>query len=185
MGSAGKPDRSKPLHRMFTAVPPRYDLINTLITWGFDRGWRRKAARQCLAAQPGAVLDLCCGTGDLAIDLARTGQSGISVVGIDYSQPMLELANKKAMSSTGRRQVSFLYGDAVALPFSAGSFDCVGISFARGASAPPIREHKPRQDVEDMRRNGKHPQQTGYNNSLQTPRIGHRPPVSQRPKIHK
>lgn len=130
MGNAGKPDRSKPLHRMFTAVPPRYDLINTLITWGFDRGWRRKAARKCLASQPGEVLDLCCGTGDLAINLARSGQNGLSVVGIDYSRPMLELANKKATSSTGRRQVSFLYGDAAALPFSAGSFDCVGISFA-------------------------------------------------------
>ena len=129
-GNIKKVNQSKPLHRMFTAVPPRYDLINTLITWGLDRWWRRKAARECLTSPLGEVLDLCCGTGDLAINLARLGQNGISVVGIDYSRPMLELANKKATSSTGRRQVSFLYGDAAALPFCEGSFGCVGVSFA-------------------------------------------------------
>jgi len=130
MGDIEKTDRSQPLHRMFTAVPPRYDLINTLITWGFDRRWRRQAARECLAAQPGEVLDLCCGTGDLAINLARLGRDGMVVVGIDYSQPMLELANIKAMSSAGERQVSFLYGEAAALPFPQSSFDGAGISFA-------------------------------------------------------
>ena len=130
MGSIKKVNQNQPLHRMFTAVPPRYDLINTLITWGFDRRWRRKAAGECLASQPGEVLDLCCGTGDLAINLARLGQDGMAVVGIDYSQPMIELANIKAASSAGVRQVSFLYGEAAALPFPESSFDCVGISFA-------------------------------------------------------
>jgi len=130
MGSIKKVNQSKPLYRMFTAVPPRYDLINTLITWGFDRWWRRRAARECLASPPGEVLDLCCGTGDLAINLARLGQNVMVVVGIDYSQPMLELANIKVASSAGGRQVSFLYGDAAALPFPESSFDCVGISFA-------------------------------------------------------
>jgi len=140
---------------MFTAVPPRYDLINTLITWGFDRWWRRRAARECLASPPGEVLDLCCGTGDLAINLARLGQNVMVVVGIDYSQPMLELANIKVASSAGGRQVSFLYGDAAALPFPESSFDCVGISFAfRNLTAEGIekwwqvrcRGNKPTQD---------------------------------------
>ncbi len=89
---------SRPLQRMFTEVPPRYDLINSVITWGLDRWWRKKAAEECLSGKPKKVLDLCCGTGDLAIAICRLGEKGIRVVGIDYSPPMLELARKKALS---------------------------------------------------------------------------------------
>jgi len=58
---------SRPLQRMFTEVPPRYDLINSVITWGLDRWWRKRAAEECLSGKPKKMLDLCCGTGDLAI----------------------------------------------------------------------------------------------------------------------
>ena len=61
----------KPLHNIFTAVPDRYDLINRIFTWGLDKRWRLKAARLCLVTQPDTILDLCCGTGDLAIRLAQ------------------------------------------------------------------------------------------------------------------
>ena len=127
-GSSGNQGRGKPLHRMFTAVPPRYDLINTLMTLGMDRLWRRQAALECLVSRPGKILDLCCGTGDLAIDLARKAGSGVSVFGLDYSQPMLEIASRKAAVLDG--QPSFLLGDAANLPFPADYFNCVGISFA-------------------------------------------------------
>ena len=119
-----------PLHRMFTGVPPRYDLINRIITLGLDKRWRRRAARECLAAKPGKVLDLCCGTGDLLIDLARLADKSVELTGIDYSQPMLEIAAKKAVMLTKKRKISFIYGDAANLPFPDGYLDCVGISFA-------------------------------------------------------
>ena len=122
--------RHKPLHRMFTAVPRRYDLVNHIITWGLDKRWRWKAARECLTSQPDKVLDLCCGTGDLAINLARLAENNVELTGIDYSQPMLEIAAKKAESLAGGRKISFIHGDAANLPFPDGYFDCVGISFA-------------------------------------------------------
>ncbi len=127
---ADKVIRNKPLHSMFTAVPRRYDLVNHVITWGLDKRWRRKTARECLALQPRKMLDLCCGTGDLAINIARLDENGVELTGIDYSQPMLEIAVKKAKLLAGGRKISFTYGDAANLPFPDGYFDCIGISFA-------------------------------------------------------
>jgi demethylmenaquinone methyltransferase/2-methoxy-6-polyprenyl-1,4-benzoquinol methylase len=120
--------KTRPLHGMFTAVPRRYDLVNHVITWFLDKRWRRKAAKECLAARPRWVLDLCCGTGDLAIDIARLADRNVEVTGIDYSEPMLRIANIKAAAS--ETEVAFIYGDAAAMPFSDGYFECVGISFA-------------------------------------------------------
>ena len=124
--------RSRPLYDMFTApaLPRCYDLINRVITLGFDKQWRREAARECLTSRPGKVLDLCCGTGDLAIDLARLAESNLELTGIDYSQPMIEVAAKKAETLASRRKISFICGDATNLPFPDGYFDCIGISFA-------------------------------------------------------
>ena len=121
---------SRPLQRMFTEVPPRYDLINAVVTWGLDRRWRRTAAEECLRDKPEKFLDLCCGTGDLALTVCRRGGGGVSVAGIDYSLPMLEIARAKSASLTEGRHISFIHGDASALPFPDVSFDCVGISFA-------------------------------------------------------
>ncbi len=115
---------------MFTEIPRRYDLINHIITWGLDRRWRWKAARECLTAQPEKILDLCCGTGDLMIDIARLAKNNVELIGLDYSQPMLEIAARKAKTLTGTRNISFTHGDAASLPFADGYFDCVGISFA-------------------------------------------------------
>jgi demethylmenaquinone methyltransferase/2-methoxy-6-polyprenyl-1,4-benzoquinol methylase len=115
---------------MFSEVPPRYDLINSVITWGLDRRWREQAALECLKQGSERVLDLCCGTGDLATAVCRLGESEVSVVGIDYSPPMLGIARKKAESLDGDRCISFVNGDAACLPFPDASFDVVGISFA-------------------------------------------------------
>lgn len=120
---------SNPLHGMFTAVPPRYDLINYVITWGFDQRWRKTAARICLTSSPKRMLDLGCGTGDLAIAIAQLAEGGLELVGLDYSQPMLEIALKKAKQFT-RSKITFVQGDAANLPFPGEYFDCVGISFA-------------------------------------------------------
>ncbi len=115
---------------MFTEVPPRYDFVNTVVTWGLDRRWRGLAAEECLRNKPDKVLDLCCGTGDLALTVGRLGGGGVSVVGIDYSLPMLKIARAKSLSLKEGRHISFIHGDAASLPFSDASFYCIGISFA-------------------------------------------------------
>jgi demethylmenaquinone methyltransferase/2-methoxy-6-polyprenyl-1,4-benzoquinol methylase len=118
------------LQEIFTTVPPHYDLINHLVTWGRDRRWRRMAARECLVSQPDRILDLCCGTGDLAVTFARLAGSDTEVVGVDHSGPMLRIAALKAERVCDRLKVSFVLGDIANIPFPDASFDCIGISFA-------------------------------------------------------
>ena len=75
------------------------------------------------------MLDLCCGTGDLAITIASLADYPLEIKGLDYSQPMLDIAAQKAYSS-GKNNLTFTQGDASKLPFASEYFDCVGISFA-------------------------------------------------------
>jgi demethylmenaquinone methyltransferase / 2-methoxy-6-polyprenyl-1,4-benzoquinol methylase len=127
-GSQTEVALKKPLYGIFTDIPPHYDLINRLITLGMDREWRRKAARECLAGRPARFLDLCCGTGDLAVGVAEGANYPVEVKGLDYSQPMLAIAADKAAEKG--KSISFTQGDASRLPFPSEYFECIGISFA-------------------------------------------------------
>ena len=115
---------------LFTAVPPRYDLVNHAITLGLDNRWRLLAAGACLQAKPQRVLDLGCGTGDLSFSLALAAEPGIEITGLDYSRAMLKLAREKATRAGVGKTVNFIHGEATSLPFPDEYFDCVGISFA-------------------------------------------------------
>lgn len=110
-------------------VVPRYDLINALVTLGMDRRWRNLAARECLKYKPAKVLDICCGTGDLAICIARGSADDTEVAGIDFSQPMLDKAVLKA-AKLPDKQIKFAWADIASIPFPDSCFDCIGISFA-------------------------------------------------------
>lgn len=118
----------RPLQNIFTDIPPHYDLINRVITCGMDKSWRLRAARNCLSGSPSRVLDLCCGTGDLSLDIARLAENKLEMFGLDFSDPMLEIARRKAQEAG--INVNFVNGDASNLPFPDNYFDCVGISFA-------------------------------------------------------
>jgi demethylmenaquinone methyltransferase/2-methoxy-6-polyprenyl-1,4-benzoquinol methylase len=124
---AGK--KPRPLYHIFTAVPPSYDLINRLFTWRLDERWRKKAAGFCFENQPKKVMDLCTGTGDLAIRFAKMTENGAEIIGYDYSQPMLDIAAKKALKK-GRHEILFIRGDAAEMPYPDGYFDSIGIAFA-------------------------------------------------------
>jgi demethylmenaquinone methyltransferase/2-methoxy-6-polyprenyl-1,4-benzoquinol methylase len=104
---------------MFDRIAPVYDAMNRAMTLGLDQRWRR--ATVAAAVHPGdRVLDVCCGTGDLALMAEREGGQ---VTGVDFSEPMLERARRK--SST----VEWVLGDALALPFPAASFDAATVGF--------------------------------------------------------
>jgi demethylmenaquinone methyltransferase / 2-methoxy-6-polyprenyl-1,4-benzoquinol methylase len=125
-----KPPTMQPLHDMFTEVPPRYDLINHVITLGMDSRWRNLAARTCLEEKPQRILDIGCGTGDLSISIARQALKNTEIIGVDYSQPMLDIAKKKAEKVGLGGRIGFISSDATSLPFPDEHFDCAGISFA-------------------------------------------------------
>jgi len=106
---------------MFDEVAARYDLTNTVLSLGRDRGWRT-AVRQALDLRPGErVLDLAAGTATSSAALAR---SGADVVGCDFSLGMLQVGRR-----AGHDGVDLVAGDALRLPFADGSFDAVTISF--------------------------------------------------------
>jgi demethylmenaquinone methyltransferase/2-methoxy-6-polyprenyl-1,4-benzoquinol methylase len=113
---------------MFARIAGRYDLLNHLLSANTDRRWRRLVAKRLRAALgPDArVLDVACGTGDLALAVLEA-VPGARVVGVDFCRPMLELAARKA--SADSRSVPFVEGDALRLPFADGSFDGVTIGF--------------------------------------------------------
>jgi demethylmenaquinone methyltransferase/2-methoxy-6-polyprenyl-1,4-benzoquinol methylase len=105
---------------MFDRIAPVYDPMNRVMTAGLDGRWRRVAA--AAAVRPGdRVLDAACGTGDLALACVRAGAG--SVVGVDFSERMLERARRKAPG------VEWVQGDLLALPFGDGSFDAATIGF--------------------------------------------------------
>src|SRR6267143_2293234 len=99
-GAVTEADASKKVREMFTQIAPRYDLLNHLLSLQLDRLWRARAARrlQPILDRPDAlVLDLCCGTGDLAFALARAGKARI--IGADFAHPMLVRAREKSARS--------------------------------------------------------------------------------------
>lgn len=117
--------RRTAIQEMFSAVAPRYDLLNRLLSAGRDVGWRRTAAAALELAPGSRALDLCCGTGDQALALLRhTGK----VLAIDFSMAMLGLARRKFRrpSATGAFGVA---GDALRLPLPAARFAGVTVSF--------------------------------------------------------
>lgn len=120
----------RPLKRMFDAVPDRYDLLNRVLTLRLDERWRRRAARRCLEHRPSRILDLCCGTGDLALHISKQATTPLEIVGLDYSPGMLDTARKKAARINSTTTVSFLEGDAGSMKFPDEHFDVVGIAFA-------------------------------------------------------
>lgn len=123
-------NHNRPLQRMFMAVPPRYDLINKIFTLGMDSKWRKEATIKCLSSSPRRFIDLCCGTGDLAINVIKATSGQILVAGIDYSLPMLEKAKEKSEGLSAGNHLNLIQGDASVLPFNTESIDCIGISFA-------------------------------------------------------
>src|SRR5215218_7947343 len=113
---------------MFDRIAGVYDLMNTAMTAGMHHRWRARAAELAQLAPGAAALDVCCGTGDLALELAgRVGPDG-SVVGCDFSEPMLGAARAKG-ERRGSGRVRFEWADALELPYPDASFDAATIGF--------------------------------------------------------
>jgi demethylmenaquinone methyltransferase / 2-methoxy-6-polyprenyl-1,4-benzoquinol methylase len=113
---------------MFDRIAGVYDVMNTAMTAGLHHGWRERAANRADLEPGESALDVCCGTGDLALALAdRVGPYG-RVIGSDFSEAMLDLAREKA-SGRSVSQVRFEWADALSLPYDDESFDAVTVGF--------------------------------------------------------
>lgn len=115
--------RSSEIQRMFGRIAHRYDLLNRVLSLGQDVRWRRLVARRVAAVRPERVLDVCSGTGDIALGL----RPGPTIIGADFSLPMLALARAKAVER--RRELQLTAADALALPMADESVDVVTVSF--------------------------------------------------------
>jgi demethylmenaquinone methyltransferase/2-methoxy-6-polyprenyl-1,4-benzoquinol methylase len=118
---------------MFDRISPAYDRMNRIMSLGMDGGWRALAVRASGAAPGDAALDVCCGTGDLAIELLDAVSTRGRVVGLDFSEAMLDAARRKSS------QIEWVRGDALALPFADGEFAAATIGFGMRNLADPLR----------------------------------------------
>lgn len=134
-GAANEREAARHVREMFSRIAARYDFLNHVLSLEMDRIWRRRAAqrfRHILSQENASVLDLCCGTGDLLIALARGGRA--KVFGSDFAHPMLVRAAEKwerlRREPGGHQRPCFLAeADALALPFRDGTFDLVTAAF--------------------------------------------------------
>ncbi len=113
---------------MFDRIAGRYDLLNSVMTAGLHHRWRERAADRATLRPGDSALDVCCGTGDLTLELARRVSPGGHVVGSDFSEPMLDLAREK-VAERNTDGIRFEWADALQLPYDAGRFDAVTVGF--------------------------------------------------------
>ena len=137
-GGASPEEKVRYVRRMFGAIAPRYDRANLFISVGLHRLWKRITVGLA-NVRPGArALDVCCGTGDIALMLAqRVGPDG-RVVGLDFTPEMIDIARRRAAAAGFASVCRFVPGDTQALPFADGTFDVVTVGFGiRNVGDPP------------------------------------------------
>jgi demethylmenaquinone methyltransferase / 2-methoxy-6-polyprenyl-1,4-benzoquinol methylase len=130
-GVSDRKAASRAVREMFTSIAPRYDLLNHVLSFNVDRIWWRRTARtfRHILIRPDArILDLCCGTGDMAFALQRqAGKSPAQIVGADFSHAMLQRAALKAADRAAAPE--WIEADALNLPFPDSHFDLVTSAF--------------------------------------------------------
>lgn len=121
---------SERVRDMFAQIAPRYDLLNHLLSLNIDKRWRAKTLRR-LNLTPGVpVLDVCTGTGDLALAISRKLGKGTEVVGTDFCPQMLDIAREKHSKALPEHdELRFLEADTQKLPFEDNYFQCVSVAF--------------------------------------------------------
>jgi demethylmenaquinone methyltransferase/2-methoxy-6-polyprenyl-1,4-benzoquinol methylase len=127
------------VRRMFGQIAPRYDLLNHVLSLNVDRYWRWRTVRRVPPMGAGPILDVCTGTGDLAIAYARAGMNVVrrlgsgakppAVIGADFCREMLEVAERKRAKSMVADVLTFVEADAQRLPFEDGQFQIVSVAF--------------------------------------------------------
>jgi demethylmenaquinone methyltransferase / 2-methoxy-6-polyprenyl-1,4-benzoquinol methylase len=123
-------ERAAKVNDLFASIARRYDLLNDLQSFGLHRLWKRRVVQLANVQSGNRALDLCCGTGDIALALAK---NGAETTGLDFSEKMLEVAEARRQkipdSTLEIRNLKFIQGDAQQLPFPENSFDIVTVGY--------------------------------------------------------
>jgi len=121
-------ERISVVKEIFSTVTDSYDFLNHLMSLRRDIAWRRFAVKKMRFFKTHRLLDVATGTGDLAIDAARS-YSSVHVTGLDFVKPILDVGRQKTEKANLSGQVRFIKGDALALPFKNNAFDVAAIAF--------------------------------------------------------
>lgn len=116
------------VHHVFEKIHDRYDKMNSIISFQQHKRWRNDIMKRLKVETGNTALDVCCGTADWTIAMARAVGPEGKVYGLDFSKNMLKIGEKKVMEE-GLRQVELIHGNAMELPFEDDSFDYVTIGF--------------------------------------------------------
>ncbi len=117
------------VEEMFSRIAARYDLLNHVLSLGLDIGWRKKVAKETGKIDCHRVLDVCTGTGDMAIELCRFWRGNAKVEGLDFSRELIEIGRGKVSEAGLNDKITFKVGNAERLPFEDDWFDAVTITF--------------------------------------------------------
>ncbi len=121
-------DKKQQVEQMFDNIAPTYDKLNHRLSWSIDKGWRKKAIKRLKPYQPARLLDIATGTGDFAI-LAAEMLSPVVVTGVDISQGMMDIGQKKVRRRGLQDVITFEKQDCLNLTYGDGSFDAVTAAF--------------------------------------------------------
>ncbi len=120
-------DKKKQVALMFDNISRRYDFLNHFLSLGIDRRWRKKAIRMLIPYQPAQILDVATGTGDFAIEALRLNPEKIT--GVDISEGMLAIGNKKITRKGYGEKIELVYGDSENLQFPDNKFNAAIVAF--------------------------------------------------------
>lgn len=121
--------KEKRVHRVFEKIYPKYDAMNSIISFHRHKAWRKDVMKRMEIERGSKALDVCCGTGDWSIALGRAVGNTGHVTGLDFSENMLSVARQKKKKFPPTIHLKFIHGDAMDLPFPKDTFDYVTIGF--------------------------------------------------------
>jgi len=122
-------DKGEKIQQMFGAIAPRYDFLNRLLSFGIDRRWRTKAVRLLKYREGSRILDVATGTGDVALEIARSTPASVKITGADFCVEMVELGEEKVSASPYAARIDFKVAPCEDLPFADNTFDSITIAF--------------------------------------------------------
>lgn len=122
-------EKGENIQQMFGKIAPRYDFLNRLLSFGIDRRWRKKTVRLLKYNEDSRILDVATGTGDVALEIARTTPASVKITGADFCKEMIELGQIKVAESPFAGRIDLKVAPCEDLPFPNETFDSITIAF--------------------------------------------------------